>query len=97
MVFAIFRVVYRGSNGKNPYERTTVMADLTRAEMRAIELMNEQQSRLNGVLTSAPATIPPDEVVQRFYENSFERTVLEKIGKLLVPGSTEDLNLTVRL
>jgi hypothetical protein len=27
MVFAIFRVVYRGSNGKNPYERND-MKDL---------------------------------------------------------------------
>ena len=74
---------------------------LTPAQMRAIELMIEQQDRLTHFAKCRPG-ISMDLIVQEFYEAdnrgaAFETMILSKIGKLLVPYTTEDLNLTVKI
>lgn len=75
--------------------------ELTAEQMRAIELMIEQQERL-GYLAKIRrnAGVPMDITVREFYSvesvgGSFEMVILDKIGKLLTPESTEDLNLEI--
>lgn len=76
---------------------------LTDAQMRAIELMIEQQERLSSLIENRRLKgIRADITVREFFESDsrgamFERLVLDKIGALLAVGSTEDLNLTVQL
>ena len=77
--------------------------DLTSAQMRAIELMIEQQERFTDYadIRRSQERISTDKIVREFYEKNergakFEMLILNKIGALLAPDSKEDLNLTIR-
>lgn len=73
---------------------------LTDAQMRAIELNLEQQDRFQGFANHHSGT-SMDLIVRKFYEygtgGAFETMILNKIGALLTPESTEDLNLEIRI
>lgn len=77
--------------------------ELTDAQMRAIELILEQQDRFQGLVANrAGKGISMDRVVREFFEPdtrgaAFEMMILNKIGALLQPESTEDLNLEIRI
>lgn len=76
---------------------------LTDAQMRAIELILEQQDRFQGLVQNRMAQgIRMDMVVREFFEPDtpgakFEMMVLNKIANLLVPDTMEDLNLVVHI
>jgi hypothetical protein len=73
---------------------------LTDAQMRAMELNLEMMDRLEGLKLNRPG-MPMDVIVREFFElgrnGEFEMLILNKIGALLTPQSTEDLNLEIRI
>jgi len=74
--------------------------ELTSAQMRAIELMIEQQERLTSLVMTSGFKTPMDVLVRKFFESDnrgaeFERMILSKITKLLVPNTTESLTYSV--
>lgn len=75
------------------------MTTLNAAQMRAFELNLEQMERFESYRRHNPG-VPVYTLVHQFFEtergHDFEYNILLKIGALLAPNSTEDLNLVVR-
>lgn len=76
----------------------------TAAHMRAFELILEQQDRFTSYVAhkreaTPTGAYPPGmyTMAEAFLSKDFEMMILNKVGALLAPESTEDLNLTVRI